>query len=247
MQMTLDEHAPFLENIPAYALGALDMEESAGLEAHLDVCIACRTELADHQRVSAGLLSALPPQAPRPALKRTLMARLPSAQKSSRPQWTFPFSRLAPGFAMLVLLILNLASFAQLRKIQNQQASLINQVWESQSALAMLSSPNTKMLNIVGGEISGTILLDRENNKAVLIAQNIPALAQNQTYQIWLVKPDGGRDSAGLFRPESGQIYTTKAILPVQSFSNYLGIGVTVEPAGGSAAPTGERIFKVDF
>jgi anti-sigma-K factor RskA len=245
--MARDEHAPFLENIPAYALGALDTDEVAALESHLAVCPSCRTELADYQRLSAGLLSALPPDAPPPALKRTLAARLPSARQSSRPQRTWSLSRLALGFAVLALLVLNLISFTQLRQIQNQQIGLLDQIRESQFALAMLSSPSTQMLAISGGEVSGTILLDRENNKAVLIAQNVPALAQSQTYQIWLIKPDGGRDSAGLFHPESGQPYTTKSILPVQSFSNYLGIGVTVEPAGGSNIPTGERLFKVDF
>jgi len=245
--MARDEHAPFLENIPAYALGALDAEDSAALESHLEACAACRNELADNQRVSAGLLSALPPQAPRPALKRTLAARLPSAQRSSRPQRTFSLNRLALGFAVLALLILNLLSFTQLRQLQNQQVSLLNQIQNAQFALAMLSSPNTQMLTISGGNVSGTILLNWENNQAILVAQNVPALAQNQTYQIWLVKPDGGRVSAGLFRPESGASYTTKAISSPQSFSDFVGLGVTVEPAGGSDAPTGERLFKVDF
>jgi anti-sigma-K factor RskA len=81
----------------------------------------------------------------------------------------------------------------------------------------------------------------------VLIVRNLPLPGENQIYQIWLVKPDGGRVSAGLFLPEVGQSYTTKAILPAQPFSIFVGLGVTVEPAGGSEAPTGERVFKVDF
>ena len=111
----------------------------------------------------------------------------------------------------------------------------------------MLSSPNIQTLSISGGQVSGSLLVDKNNNKVVLIAQNLPALTENQIYQIWLVKPDGGRVSAGLFHPESGQSYTTKTILPTQSLSNYLRIGVTIEPAGGSDKPTGTRIFKVDF
>ena len=33
--MTYYEHIPFRENIPAYAVGALDAEDAAALETHL--------------------------------------------------------------------------------------------------------------------------------------------------------------------------------------------------------------------
>jgi hypothetical protein len=29
--------------------------------------------------------------------------------------------------------------------------------------------------------------------------------------------------------------------------SSYIGIGVTVEPAGGSDQPTGERVIRINF
>lgn len=245
--MTRDEHAPHLENIPAYAIGALDADESAALESHLAMCDSCRTELTGYHALSESLLTAVPPKQPSMALRKRLQSRLPSAQKSTRPQMTFSLSRLALGLAVIALLILNLFSFMQLRQIQSQQARLLNQVENAQAALALLSSPNIQLLSINGEDISGTLLLDKENNQAVLIAQNLPTLAENQIYQIWLIEPDDGRVSAGLFRPETGQSYTTKAISASQSFENYLGIGVTIEPAGGSDHPTGKRVFKVDF
>ena len=114
-------------------------------------------------------------------------------------------------------------------------------------ALALLSSPDTQTLALNGENASGKILLDRQSNMAVLIAEHLPQLEPNQTYQIWLVSSDGDRTSAGLFRPESGQVYTAKAIIPTQMFSDFVGIGVTVEPAGGSTHPTGKRLFRVDF
>ena len=245
--MTHDEHAPFRENIPAYAVGALDADESAALETHLETCASCRTELAEYRALSQSLLTAVPPKQPSAALRKRLQSRLPGAQRPSRPQWNFSFSRLALGLAVLALLALNLASFMQVRQIRAQQANLLNQVADAQAALALLSSPNVQLVTINGENVSGTLLLDKENNQAVLIAQGLPALAEDQIYQIWLIEPDEGRVSAGMFRPESGQSYTTKAISSSQPFTNYLGIGVTVEPAGGSDHPTGERIFKVDF
>lgn len=245
--MTHDEHAPFRENIPAYALGALNADESAALESHLTTCASCRTELAEYRSLSQCLLTAVPPKQPPAALRKRLQSRLPSAQRPSRPQWNFSFSRLAMGLAVLALLTLNLASFMQVRQIRAQQASLLNQVADTQAALALLSSPTLQLVAINGANVSGTLLLDRQNNQAVLIARNLPALTEDRVYQIWLVEPDEGRISAGLFRPESSGAYTTKVLSSAQPLTNFMGIGVTIEPAGGSDAPTGERVLKVDF
>ncbi|HEX9333518.1 MAG TPA: zf-HC2 domain-containing protein, partial [Anaerolineales bacterium] len=67
--MTYYEHLPFRENIPAYALGALDAEEAAALEAHLQTCASCRDELAAYRTTSENLLMTLPPQLPSAALR----------------------------------------------------------------------------------------------------------------------------------------------------------------------------------
>ena len=245
--MSQNEHTPFIENIPAYAIGALDADDIAALEAHLRTCASCRTELAEYRALSASLLTATPPKQPSATLRKRLQSRLPGAQKVSRPRFAWSFNYLAVGLVVVALLALNLLSLMQLRQIQNQQAVLLHQVEDAQAALEILSSPKVQMLAISGENASGTILLDWKTNTAVLIAQHVPQLKENQIYQIWLVGSNGDRTSAGLFRPESGQLYTTKAIAPAQMFSNFVGIGVTVEPAGGSARPTGKRLFRVDF
>ena len=55
--MTYYEHVPFRENIPAYALGALDAEDVVPLEAHLRTCASCRDELAAYRATGDGLLT----------------------------------------------------------------------------------------------------------------------------------------------------------------------------------------------
>jgi anti-sigma-K factor RskA len=82
---------------------------------------------------------------------------------------------------------------------------------------------------------------------AALIVWKLPALPADQTYQIWLIDPKGNRTSGGTFSSETSQPFTTVSIFAPASFSNYKGIGVTVEPAGGSTAPTGMNVFKVDL
>lgn len=248
--MVGDEHSLLRENIPAYAIGALDADEVLALEAHLQTCEACRAELMEYRALGMDLLAALPSQQPSPALRKRLQSQLPSArgsQKASRPRFAWSFAQLAIGSALVLLLGVNLISFAQMRKLQHEQLNLVQQLQNSQVTLAMLSYPGTQALPINEGTISGTVLVDKDRNTAALVAWNLPQLPAEQTYQIWLIEPDGHRVSAGLFRPQASSSYTTQPIISKQDLSNFVGIGVTVEPATGSDQPTGPRVFKVDF
>src|ERR1044071_3908311 len=119
--MTYYEHVPFRENIPAYALGALDTEECAALESHLQTCDSCRAELADYRSTSESAFAMLPPQQPSAALRKRLQGQLPGAKKAGSTRLPWSFSRLAVGIAVLLLLALNLFSFLQVRVLRNQQ------------------------------------------------------------------------------------------------------------------------------
>src|SRR5829696_1611268 len=212
--MTQDEHSLLRENIPAYALGALDAEDMAALESHLQTCETCRAELAEYRAISNGLLTVLPPKPPSVALRKRLQSQLPSAQKKSRPRFTWSFGQLAMGTALVLLVLFNLFSFLQMREIQRQQTALLQQLKTNQFALVMW---------------------------------HLPELSDDQTYQAWLIEPDGQRVSAGIFRPQNTTAYTTQPIYAKQDISNFTGVGITIEPSGGSEQPTGPRLFVVDF
>jgi anti-sigma-K factor RskA len=245
--MTYYEHVPFRENIPAYALGALEAEESTALERHLQTCESCRQELAAYRATSDRVLAMLPARQPSAALRKRLQARLPSAEKVWRPRLNWSFSRLAVGIAILLLLALNLFSILQVRALQSQQAQLIDQIKNGQMALAMLSYPNTQAFPIKENKVMGSLLLDKEYNNAVLILRGLPPLTDNQTYQIWLIAPNQERTSVALLRPQSNLPFISEPIKSTQDITKFVGIGMTIEPAGGSDHPTGLQIFRVDF
>lgn len=245
--MTYFEHLPFLENIPAYALGALEGREASALEAHLQTCESCRKELVAYRATSDNLLMSMPPQEPSAALRKRLQGRLPSAQRSARPRWNWSFSRLAMGLAILLLLALNMVSLFQVRALQSQQAQLLNQIQNGQMALVMLSYPHTQSFPIQSNDVTGSLLLDREYNNAVLILRGLPAISENQTYQVWLISPNGERTSAGLVRPQTDIPFISEPLEPPQDLVNFVGVGMTVEPAGGSDHPTGSQVFRINF
>lgn len=252
--MSNERCLPHRENLAAYALGALDADEIPILEAHLAGCQDCQAELADYMSVTEGLLQSIPPQTPPPGLRRDLIARLPS----SRPRASKPFPNFFERFslwqavstvALLVLLGLNVFSSLQIRELQQRQAELAEHLAEDQTAIAMLSYPSTQALPVVADieNVAGSMLVDKEKRIAVLVTWNLPEVQEGQTYQIWLVDSEGKRTSGGLFKPVEGQRYTTTTVWSPDPFEQYEGIGVTVEPEGGSEAPTGSRVLSVDL
>ena len=244
-----DNHLIFRENLAAYAINALDADETAALQVHLQTCDSCRAELAGYQRVSAGLLSALPPQAPPPALKRTLAARLPSAKKPVRPRWQlqWSFGQFATSAALVLLLFMNLFSSFQMRALQTQQAELTRQLEMEQTALAMIASPGAYTLPVSDGNVVGSLVVNSEKNSAILILSNLPELERGETYQMWFIEPDNGRVSAGLIDVNRDGSITIASLDSRDSLQAYTGIGVTVEPVGGSDQPTGPKVFGVEF
>jgi anti-sigma-K factor RskA len=243
------DHTPYRENLAAYALDALGAEEAAALQVHLQTCDSCRAELADYRRVSAGLLSALPPQVPRPALKRTLAARLPGAEKAARPRWQsgWSFGQVAAITALALMLGMNLLSFLQVRELAAQQAALARRLELERTALAMIASPGASSLPVSDGGVSGSLVVNRERDSGILILSDLPALGEDEIYQIWLIEPDNGRVSAGLFDTNRESGFTIVSLDSNGSFQGYTGIGVTIEPAGGSDQPTGPKVFGVEF
>jgi anti-sigma-K factor RskA len=245
--MTYFEHLPFLENIPAYALGALDAKEAAALESHLQTCASCREELVAYRATSDNLLMSFPPQEPSAALRKRIQKRLPSAQKTARPRLNWSLSRLAVAIAIIVLLALNVLSISQVRALRNQQAQLMDQIQNGQMALVMLSYPHTQSFPIQAENVTGSLLLDREYNNAVLILRGLPAIPENQTYQVWLIDPNGDRTSAGLVRPQTDIPFLSQSLSSTQDLANFVGVGMTIEPAGGSDHPTGSQVFRINF
>ncbi|HEY3310686.1 MAG TPA: anti-sigma factor [Anaerolineales bacterium] len=243
----MNQNHPYIDDIPAYALGALDPDEAAALETHLSTCKTCQAELAAFQKVSEQLLLANAAQTPPARLRGRLLEKLPGRQKPVRARFGWLTGQVGLGLALLILLAMNLFSILQILSLRQQQADLSASNAKGQVAMAMLSSSGTRSIPINSGAVSGSLLLDQKNNTAMLILLNLPELQASQSYQAWLIDPQGKRTSAAIFRPENGQGYTTTQISASAVLSGFSGLGVTVEPAGGSSQPTGQRIFKIDF
>jgi len=243
----ISEHSTFQDNLAAYALGALDPEEAAALEQHLQTCESCRSELASYERVGSGLLAALPPRAPRASVRRSLQRQLAGEQRRTRPQFNFSFGQLVFGGLLAALLVLNSVTVFQMSSLRREQAELLSQRQSDQTVIAMLSYPTTKSLAFDQNGVSGSLLVDKQRDLVGVFAWNLAKPPEGKTYQIWLIDQQGQRTSGGFLVPEAGYPFVTAVVWSPQPLTGYTGIGVTLEPAGGSNQPSGPRILRVDF
>jgi anti-sigma-K factor RskA len=232
----------------AYALEALDFEERAAVEAHLATCESCRHALGKFQSVAAMLMMTPEPATPAPRVRARLLSRLDSARRPRRETFLRglrPRFGLAAGLA--ALLLVNLALVWQVRALRDEQARMGADLQVDQTALALASYPTTQAVLLDGDAVGGTFLFEPDRRFAVLHMWGLDPLESHQSYQAWLVRPDGSRVSAGLFAADPGSIFTSAVLtspVPVGEFST---LGVTIEPAGGSDEPTGLRVLSADL
>lgn len=242
-----ENHAGFQENLAAYALDSLDPGEAAALEAHLETCETCRADLADYRRISSGLLAALPPRPPSAAVRRSLQKRVAEHAPRTRPQFNWSFGRLALGAALAALVGLNLLTMSQVYSLRREQAELLEQRTSEQTAIAMLAYPTTRALAFEQNGVSGSVLVDKQRNLVAVFAWNLVPAPAGKSYQMWLIDPKGDRTSGGFITPETGYPFVMAVVSSPQPLTGFTGIGVTLEPVGGSPKPTGPKILRVDF
>jgi anti-sigma-K factor RskA len=224
-----------LDLIPAYALGALDPAEQAEVERYLASDPEAQRLLADYQQVVGLLLLTVPARRAPAALVDDLRQRLktlPSLNASVvssaeivRPQrrilcpaWLIP---LAAAAALLIL-----ALGLLLRPTSTDPAQLYTQ---------LASAPGSQHFTVSApSPIGGELVAAADDRQAVLHLSQLPPLAANQTYQLWLMS-DSGLRSGGLFQTSSGDTYV---VVPLdESLDAYKGLAVSVEPSGGSPYP----------
>ncbi len=239
-------------HLAGHALGALDVEERLRVEEHLESCSSCRDVLADYQAVSEELAFAIPPVQPPPRLRARLIATTASSPTRSGERerlrfWQGRRFQLAVLAFLLVFGVFNLNLLKQVNELRRAQADLLRQAQAYQAALALMGDPDVQVAVLEGEGVQGTLLFDPEGQIAVLTVQGLEALPEGQDYQLWLIQPDETRLSGGVFDADVETGFTSFVIHAPQALDSFVGVGVTIEPAGGSPGPTGQRVFRGKF
>jgi len=89
--------------------------------------------------------------------------------------------------------------------------------------------------------------VDKSRSLLALFAWHLPPAPAGKTYQVWLIDSQGDRTSGGFVEPEINEAFVMTVIPSPQPLAGFKGLGVTIEPLGGSLKPTGPNVFRVDF
>ncbi|MBI3536233.1 MAG: anti-sigma factor [Chloroflexi bacterium] len=239
----------FQEMIPAYVLDALDARERAHMHKHLQTCDICPRLIAEYSAVAELLPHAAPQFNPPPRLKARVRAATRNVRKSPRElNWFANFSR-APAFAALALVIA-LGALAQSFLFQNQIAQQAAQLARQREFLIALAYADVQPIHVKGTEVApnavGRLYRNIEESSLAVFVQDLPALPTNQVYQFWFLDVGGDRTSGGTFTVDAQGRGWLIARAP-KLLKEYSGVGVTIEPTGGSLKPTGAKVLGGNF
>jgi anti-sigma-K factor RskA len=230
------DHSWYEELVPAYALGVADEVESLAMDAHLKECPPCRLHVKEYEELGDALLYTAPPHQARVGLNEDFRKRLQSTASSTpfRSLWT---SLWRPGSALalvaLVLLVLTNVYWGGRAASAERDMATLARLTQAPGVVLDVSTGVSYASGIVYAESSATV--------ALLCVYRLPNLEPGKTYQAWLIQDDE-RVSAGTFEvnQEGYGVLIIQSDAPLGEFD---GLGITVEPAGGSPAPTTPRVM----
>jgi anti-sigma-K factor RskA len=78
----------------------------------------------------------------------------------------------------------------------------------------------------------------------VVVGSDLPSIAEDRVFQLWLIPAKGAPQPAGLFHADPAGEFVHVSTEPVDT-SAVAAVAVTVEPRGGSKAPTTKPFIVV--
>ena len=233
-----------------YVLDALDSDlERDRYQRHLARCHSCSVEVRGLREVTTRLAiaAALPPP---PALHGRVFAAVrrtrqlpPAADAQPRPGWwrgwlsgwlpRLALGAAAAGVAAAVVLAVILVGTQH--RLGTAQA-------ENRAIARVLAAPDARVLTrstSAGG--TATVIVSPSERELIVTTAGLRKLPASQVYQAWLINPRRTRPAGLLPAPAAGR---TRPLLATGLLAGDE-LGVTVEPAGGTAKPTTAPILVI--
>ncbi len=117
----------------------------------------------------------------------------------------------------------------------------------SNDILALLTAPEAQRVTLTAGKAvpqpTGRANYLRSRGQLIFTAQNLAALPAGKVYELWLIPAAGKPIPAGTFAPDTqGSAAVLFPQLPADIQAK--AFGVTLEPVGGSTAPTSAILLQ---
>lgn len=228
----------------AYAVNALPEPEREQFERHLRTCPDCTREVEELRAVTARLAEVVA-QPPPVGLKARVLAAVRQVRQSP-PEAPAPVV-LRPGRgrplrarpALLVAAATLAVAALGLGALAAAQQQRIEEMDEHSARLERIVADPSRQTRSAPARDGGSATAVVGGGSALVLAEGLPPLPPDRTYQLWVISPQGAR-SAGLLQVREG-----RGTVYVSDVTGGERLGMTVEPAGGSVQPTSAPLWAV--
>jgi anti-sigma factor RsiW len=247
----------------AYAIDALDDIERVRFEAHLRDCAECRTEVAE-LRETAALLGSDTEVEPPAGLRDSVLAGIeeirplpPLVPFEPEPDERAAHPAGAPDAPTHLAerrrrrLRMPLLVAAAVVLLLGVGATIWASPWSDSPAPSpaptatervLTADDATRVTQRFPDGSSATVIVSRAEDRAVIVTEDMAPAPDGKVYELWFETPEGGMEPAGLMPEESDA-----TVLLAGEVGAHTGVGITVEPVGGSEEPTSEPIAYFGF
>ena len=229
----------------AYALDALDDDDRAAFEAHLSECDTCRRDIADFGATAARLADGVATSPPAHLRERVMGAVATTRQDPPAvpaPESSAPVSSLAEHrrrrFSMATLL----ATAAAVVLFAVGAVVIMSQRGGGSDVGDVIAAPDAVVSTLEGSPGTVRLVWSPERDQVAVFGNGLDAPGTGFVYELWAIADDTPIPS-GLFVPDDGTIREVVDVADVDAAA----WGVTIEPVGGSPAPTGEILYYAEL
>jgi anti-sigma-K factor RskA len=251
-------HDDLLDLVAVYALGSLPRAEAASVREHLKTCTECRQEY-DTLRPAVNALAVSAEACADPVSGNTYPSELLKARlmktvraEGNRAAERRPRAIVWPAYIVAAASIAialwaegsNILIKQEMRQSADQVAQLQSQVKSANGTVAAqkmmvadLMNRDSKRFQVADGEVV------MHGDRIYIAMHGMPMPPKGHVYQAWMLHTGAKEMTPGAtFMPDRGGVAVVS--LPPHA-SSFAAVAVSVEPEGGSKAPTSKPEFVV--